>query len=407
MIIVEQLIFNVIALMLFVRIFFKIIQRNDTSYVIMLLIEAIGIITKFMELVLGTEYNITINIITYILAIILPIIVIAMERKKILFTETLYIMLARINMIIGNNKQAKKMLTKLNEKYPESYHGHKLLGKIYEQEGGMRKAIDEYAQSIEIKKNDYETYYKVAGLLHELDKKEESAEMLRTLLRNKPEEAQASQLLGEILIEQGNYKEAIYVLNDALKHNPTNYDLNYNLGIAYTMINDFQNAKLYYEKSATLNALEYNSRYSLAEIALMYKELDEAEKYLFEAMQDEELEADAYLELAKISLIKGEKDKAINYANLAIESDPVKIVEKIKNNNIFVIIYNKLSIPLNLENIEAKESKLSKKERMAKEHLEYTFEQTRNLCYNDIRMQKNAEKEKNEDKLNKRKEREQ
>ena len=163
------------------------------------------------------------------------------------------------------------------------------------------------------------------------------------------------------------------------------------------MLNDFQNAKMYYEKAATLNTLIYNSKYSLAEIALIYKELDEAEEYFTQSAQDPELEADSYFELARISLIRGEKDKAVQYANIALESDPKKITEKIKNDEAFVIIMPKLTIPLNLENIEEKPSKLSKKDKKAKEHLEQSSEIARNIGYDDIKM---AEYKKNKAEIN-------
>ena len=35
----------------------------------------------------------------------------------------------------------------------------------------MRKAIDEYVQAIDLDKQDYDSYYKVAKLLNGLDKK--------------------------------------------------------------------------------------------------------------------------------------------------------------------------------------------------------------------------------------------
>ena len=265
----------------------------------------------------------------------------------------------------------------------------------------MRKAIDEYVKVIEINKQDYNSYYKVANLLNGLEKKDEAVQMLNNLLKKKPENVEATKLLGEILIEQEKYKEAAYVYNDALKYSSTDYDLNYNLGIVYTMLNDFQNAKMYYEKAASLNSLEYNSKYSLAEIALIYKELEEAEQYFMQALQEPKLEADSYFELARISLIKGEKDKAIQYANIALESDPRKIAEKIKNDEAFIMIIHKLTIPLNLENIEEKESKLSIKDKKAKEHLEKNSEIARSIGYDDIKMEKykkNQEEFENEEK---------
>lgn len=388
MIIVEQLIFNVLAFALFVMIFLKIIIRNDASYVVSLLIEALGIAINFIEIITNEQLPILIKIIVYVFAILLPIIIIAIEKRGILFLEAISLLKANILLFLGNSKGAKKVLISLVNKYTDSYLGHKKLAEVYEEEGGMRKAIDEYAKAIDINKKDYNSYYKVANLLNSLDKKEEATHMLNNLLKKKPEHIEASKLLGELLIEQGKYKEAAYVYNDALKNFPTDYDLNYNLGIVYTMLNDFQNAKLYYEKASTLNSLEYNSKYSLAEIALIYKELEEAEQYFMQATQDPELEADAYLELARICLIRNEKDKAIQYANIALESNPRKIAEKIKNDEAFIMIMHKLTIPLNLENIEEKQTKLSSKDKKAKEHLEKSSEITRSIGYDEVKMEK-------------------
>lgn len=396
MIILEQLIFNIIAFTLFVIIFLKIIQRNDTSYVISLILEAIGIILGFFQIVLNENFNVVIKIIVYLLAIVLPALIIIIEKRNILFMEVATIIDVLIKLLFGKKKSAKRKLNKLIEKYPQSYIGHKILAQIYEKEGGIRKALDEYIQLVDIHNKDYKSYYKVAEMLNTLEKKDEAADMLNALLQKQPNNAPATQLLGEILIEQEKYKEAVYVYLDGLKYNPTNFDMNYNLAIVYTMLNDFQNAKMYYEKSAFLNSLEYNSKYSLAEIAMIFKELEEAERYFLETSECEELEADSYFELARISIMKAEKEKAINYANLAIESDPKKIVEKIKNDPLFITIITKIKIPLNLENIEEKEEKLGKKERKVKKHLEETFEITRNLGYNNIRMNRKDKTENKE-----------
>ena len=286
---------------------------------------------------------------------------------------------------MGNNKKAKQALIDLVTKYPENYNGHKLLAKIYEQEGGMRKAIDEYVLAIDSNKKDYDSYYKVAELLNGLEKQDEAAEMLFNLLNKKPEYYKATELLGEILIKKELYKEAANVYQDALKYNPMSYDLNYNLGIVYTMLNDFQNAKICYEKAAEINSLSYHSKYFLAEIALIYKDIEEAEKYFMQVLDNEELSADAYYELAKVELLKGNKESAIRYANTAIDTDSGKIVPKIKKEPVFIPIIAKISIPFNLEE---KEAKLLEKELKAKEHLEETTEITRNLSNSDIEQMK-------------------
>lgn len=387
---VEQIIFTFISFAIFVFMFFRMIKDNDTTYVAILVLEAFGIALNFLEVLFDIKLNMLFLILKYVLAILLPILIIILEKKGMSLLEIWNLQKAKIAIFLGDNKKAKQALLKILDKNSNSYKAHLMLAQVYENEGGMRKAIDEYVQAIDLNKKDYASYYKVAKLLNGLDKKEEASQMLYNLLNKKPEVTDASILLGEILIENEMYKEAVNVYQDALKYDQVNYDLYYNLGIAYTMLNDFQNAKTCYEKAAEINSLLYNAKYSLAEIALIYKDLEEAERRFLEAIEDEELSADGYYELSKIYLIKGDKETAIKYINTAIDSNSKKIVPKVKKDPIFIPIMAKISIPFNLEepNLEEMEKRLEEKEVKAKEHLEEMSELTRNLSYNDINLLK-------------------
>ena len=398
---VEQIIFTFISFAIFVLMFFRMIKNNDTTYVVILVLEAMGISLNFLEVLFDIKLNMIFVIIKYILAILLPILIIILEKKGISLLEMVNLQKAKIAMNLGDNKKAKQALLKILDKNPNSYKAHLMLAQVYENEGGMRKAIDEYVQAIDLNKKDYDSYYKVAKLLDGLDKKEEASQMLYSLLNKKPEMTEASILLGEILIENEMYKEAVNVYQDALRFDQVNYDLYYNLGIAYTMLNDFQNAKICYEKATEINSLLHNAKYSLAEIALIYKDLEEAERRFLETIEDEELSADSYYELAKIYLIKGDKETAIKYINTAIDANSKKIVEKVKKDPIFIPIMAKISIPFNLEEPEKEENskELTEKEIKAKEHLEEMSELTRNLSYNDINLLKKNGKKKEDNNL--------
>ena len=244
MIIAEKIIFNVVAFFLFVLIFFKMIRKNDTSYLGILILQATGIAINFFEIILQIYQNIWIKIIMYLFSIVIPIFILALENKGKSFPELLAIFQAKVLLLFCDRTDAKTILIKLVTKYPESYLGHKLLAEIYEKEGGMRKSIDEYVKAIDIKKNDYDSYYRVAYLLNELGKKDESATMLQNLLQKKPDYYKASCLLGDILCDKEQFKEAITIYMGALRYNPNDYDLYYGLGIAYTRLNDFRKCKI-------------------------------------------------------------------------------------------------------------------------------------------------------------------
>lgn len=377
---IEQLIFTIVSVILFGYIFYKMMKYNENEYIIILVIEALGLAIDFIGVIFGLDMNLFFKCLIYVMSIIIPLFIIILEKKGIDVINKINIIKVDLYLAIKDDKKAKDILIKMTDKNPQNYIAHKKLAEIYEKEGGVRRAIDEYVLCIDINKKDYESYYKVANHLNDLEKRTEAIEMLTTLITKKPDYLDATLTLGDLLIEDGRYKEAASIYEDALKYNEVSYDLIYSLGIVYTMLNDFERAKEYYEKAAELNSLIYNSKYNLAQIALLYKELEVAEQYFMQTIQDEDLEADSYFELARIALIKGEKDKAIKYANIAIDSDSKKISTKIKKDPLFMTIMTKISIPFNLEEKEHKK-KLSNKEKKAKEHLEDTTELTRNMGY--------------------------
>lgn len=377
----EQFIFTTLALALFGVGFFKLIKNNDTGYVSLLVIEAIGIAIDFIYYISNKKIIIYIKILIYMASIILPMIIYFLQRKNIDCIKSIRQIKIKILLILGKDKKAKEILNSIINKNPNNYEAHKLLAKIYEKEGGVRKAIEEYVTCIDINKKDYDSYYKVSNYMIDLGKKDEAIQMLSSLLAKKPDYYKATIDLGNLLIEKESYKEAVNVFSDALKYCPIDYELNYYLGMSYTLLNDFQNAKICYEKAAEVNSLMYRAKYNLAQIAMLYKDTELAEKFFSETMQDEDLEADSYFELAKIKLIHGEKDLAIRYANIAVDIDSEKIAKKIKSEPLFIPILIKISIPFNLEKREDKE-KLSENEEKAKVHLEETSTITRNLGYN-------------------------
>ena len=393
---IEKILFSVCALTLFILMTLYAIKKKDKNYAVILGIQLVGIIIRLICIVFGININRVVQVICYMCSILLPISVFICIMKKINVSEIIALMKYQTYMLLKNTKKAKNVMLDFASKYPNSAIAHKLLADLYEKEGGMRKAIDEYVQAMDINKRDYNSYYRIAYLLTNLDKKEESIQMLTTLLSKKNDHLEAAVLLGDLLIEKEQYKEATNIYLEALKYNPQSYELNYNLAMAYTMLNDFQSAKEYYEIASQINTLCYNSKYSLAEIALIYKELNEAEEHFLEIIQDGQMLPDSYYELAKISLIKGDKDRAITYANMAIEEDAKRIAPKIKNDVIFIPILSKIAIPFNLENEPENENiQISEKEMKVREHLEEMVDITKNLSYSDINLLKREETQEN------------
>lgn len=380
----EKIIFNVLALALFTITFLKLIRKNDTSYIYVLALEFVGLAINFIELFFSIKLSIILKIIIYIFSIIIPGIMLWIEKvKKIDFPELFNVTIAQILSAFGKQEQAKKMIMDFLNKNPNSYIAHKWLAEFYEKEGNYDAAISEYMRVTDIKRNDFVSTYKLCEVLNKNKQNQEAINLLEEILKQKPEYEKASNLLGEIFFEEEMYKEAISVYMSALRYNPGSYDLYYSLGMAYTMINDFQRAKEFYSKAAEINTLAYNAKLNLGQIALIYGDLDEAEQWFIQAGKQEDLEAGSYYYLSQIALLKEDEDKAKNYMNVAVQLDP-KVYKQAQRDPVFTPIKEKINPPE--ENKENEKNKtLSKKEKSVNRHLMKTCILVKNLSKEDIR----------------------
>lgn len=316
---IGKILFSMIAFVLFTYMFiFELIKKNDTTYLMIIISQAVGILLNFVQILFDVLNGPFFKFIAWVLCIILPTLILALELKGINFSEILSIGISKIYIILGNRKKAKDILINFITKYDNSYNGHKLLAEIYQEEGGMRKAIDEYVKVLDIKNNDYKSYFKISKLLNDLEKKDEAIEMLKILLKKKPELYEASIMLGELLIEKEKFKEATNIYIQAIKYNPENADLYYNLGIAYARMNEFLLAKNNFLKTVEIDNNAYNAFYRLGQISLLYRDINEAEQFFIQSMYGE-TEIKSFYQLAKIYMIKNDKAKAIMFLNKATE----------------------------------------------------------------------------------------
>ena len=107
---VEKIIFNLLAFAIFIIVFGRFIKKNDTSYIYILVLEFIGIVINFIELLSNVTFNIFFKIIMYILAIVIPgIILLAEYKTKMDFPEMLNIILAKNCITFWKYRKSKRL----------------------------------------------------------------------------------------------------------------------------------------------------------------------------------------------------------------------------------------------------------------------------------------------------------
>lgn len=392
-----KIFFYVISITLFVLMFLKMMRKNDVITLTSLILQAIGIGINFISLILKIELNLFFVLLTYLISVIIPIFIIVCEYNRINLMEKMYMILAKTYMLRKDTKDAKKILIALIEKDDNCISAHKMLAEIYEKEGGLRKAIDEYVKVVDLDTNAYDSYFKIAMLLKELGNNEDSLEMLTKLVNKKPDYLEASIALSDMLCLQERYKEAISIMNEVSKYHPNNFDIYYNMGMIYTMLNDFSSAKTCYEKAAIINSIEHNTDYNIAMIELILGELEESEKYFTKCIEDEELSPLAYYQLAKIYMMKSDKDTAVKALNIAIDLDN-NLYKKAVEEPIFIPIKGYINYPnIDEEDMEQKQSKATEKEKKVRKHLEETYNLVGKLNYKEMGVRYSNTKDKTEE----------
>jgi len=362
---IEKLMFNLVAVTLFIIVFFIMARKNNTTYISLLVIQAIGIGVNFLEINFNIFTGPVSKVIEYVCAIILPVIILGLENRKIInYSEIVAVILNQYYKIIKDDEKNKKRLLKIIEKDENSVLAHKLLAAVYEKEGRNDIAIEEYLRVIDLKKDDAKVYFKLANLYENENKSKDAIRVLSDLLYEKPDCYKASMMLGDIYYKTDEFKKAIDVYTEALKYKVNDYDLYYNLGMAYVRLNDFSNAEICYKRAAELNTKLYNGYYMLGKLSLMSNDLEEAEKYFVESLSGEEVEAGSYFELAKIFMLKNDREKCITFLQKAIELD-VRYVKEARKEPLFIPIKQYIKAPENAEysmDDKKKAKKLSDKE---------------------------------------------
>ncbi len=92
---IEKIVFTILAIYLLIMTFFKFIKKMDKVYISILIVELLGLILGILEVVFDFNFNIFMKIIKYLFSVALPIAIILIERKGKNFSEYIYMLLAK------------------------------------------------------------------------------------------------------------------------------------------------------------------------------------------------------------------------------------------------------------------------------------------------------------------------
>ena len=203
---------------------------------------------------------------------------------------------------------------------PDDVQSRRLLGRIYLRSLGdissgngqsemVTRAIEQYREIHRLDPTDAESALWLARLYRLKNEHDKAEEVLRSILKNDPENEAAVEQLTQLLMDEGKAPEAVSLLEAITAHSPSPVLLDL-LGDAYTQAHELGKAEQAYRKAAELDPSELSHQRGLGQTLLAEEKYSEAlsvYRKLSDLVPDD---ADVYLRIAQIYRELHQLDKA-------------------------------------------------------------------------------------------------
>jgi tetratricopeptide (TPR) repeat protein len=233
-------------------------------------------------------------------------------------------------------KEAVAEAQEILKRDPDDVQSRRLLGRIYlrslgdlsagsSQSEAVNKAIEQYREIYRLDPSDTESALWLARLYRLRNEHDKAEQVLRTILKNDPENELSVEQLTQLLMDEGKSAEAVTLLEGITAHSPSPVLLDL-LGDAYTQAHDLAKAEQAYRQAQELDPSELSHQRGLGQTLLAEEKYAEAltvYQKISDLMPDD---SDVYLRIAQIyrelhQLNKAEENlvKARQYAPGSLE----------------------------------------------------------------------------------------
>jgi tetratricopeptide (TPR) repeat protein len=240
----------------------------------------------------------------------------ALDPKSPVIGERLAEMYWKAQRIHDAVSEAQEIL----KRDPDDVQSRRLLGRIYLRSLGdlsagntqsetVSKAIEQYREIYRLDPSDTESALWLARLYRLKNEHEKAEQVLRTILKNDPENEPAVEQLTQLLMDEGKSTEAVALLEGITAHSPSPVLLDL-LGDAYTQAHELAKAEQAYRKAQELDPSELSHQRGLGQTLLAEEKYAEAlavYQKLSDLMPDD---SDVYLRMAQIYRELHQLDKA-------------------------------------------------------------------------------------------------
>jgi tetratricopeptide (TPR) repeat protein len=203
---------------------------------------------------------------------------------------------------------------------PDNVQSRRLLGRIYLRSLGdvsagngqpetVNRAIEQYREINRLDPSDTESALWLARLYRLKNEHDKAEQVLKSILKNDPENEPAVEQLTQLLMDQGKSSEAVALLEGITAHSPSPVLLDL-LGDARTQTHELAKAEDAYRKAAELDPSELSHQRGLGQTLLAEEKYSEALKVYQKLSDVTPDDSDVYLRIAQIYRELHQLDKA-------------------------------------------------------------------------------------------------
>jgi len=223
----------------------------------------------------------------------------------------------------GEIEKAQRCYKQVLKKLPNNADALHLLGVTYRQRGEPERAIDYIQKAIRVDPKQSVFYTNLARAMMDLGTDPDSLLLLCSkALELNPREREARNMAAIALTRQKKFEEAEYILQELIVEDPENKDAYQNFGKLLVEADKAEHAVNFFTKAIMLDPTNVNNYLQRARCRLKLKQFEPSQYELSEALERFPDDSDVQHEAARLLFSMNENNKGIAYARRAQSTDP-------------------------------------------------------------------------------------
>ena len=272
----------------------------------------------------------------------------------------------------GDIKNALDYVESLIKDYPNESLLFNICGACHSEIGSIEPAIENFKKAIALKIDYSEAQFNLGVAFQKLNQLDNASDYYLQAIHSQHAYPSAHNNLGIIFLNKSRIDAAVKSFEWAIAYSPNYAEAYNNLGSALQELKQFKNAKKQFEKACSINPNYAQAFHNLGILSEITNQPKEAVSQYERAVEIEPEFAEAYRNLSKVKKFKV-KDPQINQVFSLYSGNKLNVADKAR------LGFALADINKSLGNHEDYIKYLNEGNRLRKEEIKYSFEESQNF----------------------------